>query len=141
MDRRRFMTRSILGVSALSLSASQLIAASDKSRPSNVVTAAEVNQHLRDIGSQWIDGNKSVDTFKAGNPETIVRGMAVGWMSYTSALQKATELGCNLFVTHEPTYYDHFDRDSSVFDFDSAQGKKDFSEESGRASSLAVVSG
>ena len=66
---------------------------------------------MKPLGT-WVDWEKSVDTFKAGDPQTEVRAVAVGWMSTLQALRKASELGCNLFVTHEPTFYDH--RDSSA---------------------------
>ena len=54
-----------------------------------------------------------------------VKGIAVGWMSYFDSLRRAVALGCNLFVTHEPTYYDHLDADRSVFEFDIARAKKE----------------
>jgi putative NIF3 family GTP cyclohydrolase 1 type 2 len=49
-------------------------------------------------------------------------------MSYFDSLRRAVALDCNLFVTHEPTYYDHLDKDRSVFEFETARKKKEFIE-------------
>lgn len=67
--------------------------------------AREVRDHLLSLGRGWVDPSATWDVFHAGDPATEVRGIAVGWMSYTWALQRAIDLGCNLFVTHEPTFY------------------------------------
>lgn len=73
----------------------------------------------------------TVDTFKAGDPATEVLGVAVGWMSYTWALEEALANGCNLFVTHEPTYFDHYDANPEMFELDGVVAKRRFIEESG----------
>lgn len=70
--------------------------------------AKAVRDWLRSLDDGWVDWDDTVDTFKQGDPEAEIDGIAVGWMSYTWALERAVELGCDLFVTHEATYYDHF---------------------------------
>lgn len=95
------------------------------------LTACEINNYLNSLDKGWVDWSKTVDTFKSGGPEVEVKGIAVGWMSYTSALEKALELGCNLFVTHEPTYYNHRDSDERIFRFETARKKREFIEETG----------
>lgn len=97
------------------------------------LTAGEVHDYLKSLDGGWVDWEKSVDTFKAGSPETVVRGIAVGWMSYTEALKAALDRGCNLFITHEPTYYNHRDNDPKIFRFPGARAKRDFIEQSGIA--------
>ncbi len=67
---------------------------------------------MRGIGS-YVDFSATCDTFKCGDPDTIVEGIAVSWMSTTAALQEAHARRCNLFVTHEPTFYSHMDDDPS----------------------------
>lgn len=91
--------------------------------------AHELREYLLSLDSGWVDREKTVDTFKAGDPEAEVRGIAVGWMSYTWALQQALELGCNVFVTHEPTFYDHYDRDPATFDLPGVCEKQAWIEE------------
>jgi putative NIF3 family GTP cyclohydrolase 1 type 2 len=92
------------------------------------LTAGEVHGYLKSLNGGWVEWEKTVDTFKSGSPETEVKGIAVGWMSYTPALKKALELGCNLFVTHEPTYYNHLDSDPDIFRFPVVKAKRDFIE-------------
>ena len=93
--------------------------------------AREVREYLQSLDGGWVNWERTVDTFKAGDPEMEVKGIAVGWMSYTRALREALEQGCNLFITHEPTFYDHLDRDEEVFRFASAQEKRQLLEENG----------
>jgi hypothetical protein len=93
--------------------------------------ASELQSWLRSLNGGWLDPDKTVDTFKAGAPEAPVRGIAVGWMSYRWALEKALALGCNVFITHEPTYYHHHDNDERVFRLPGVQEKRRFIEESG----------
>ncbi len=77
-----------------------------------------------------MDLEKTVDTFKSGSPEVEVRGIAVSWMSTTAALKTALSAGCNLFITHEPTYYDHYDDPQGwTFDYEGTRSKRAFIEE------------
>ena len=141
MNRREFIQYQVLGVTSIlvgsSLSCQKKKIDSDMNilKPLNkpqktqiTIVAGEINSYLRKLGEGWIDQVKTVDTFKAGNPEMIVNGIAVGWMSYYSSLKTAVELGCNLFITHEPTYYNHRDNDESIFEFEIAREKKEFIE-------------
>ncbi len=94
--------------------------------------AKELQRYLRSLNGGWMDLDKTVDTFKAGNPGTEVLGIAVAWMSTIEVLQKAIDLGCNVFVTHEPTYYNHHDApDSPMFKLNGTQTKRDFIQKSG----------
>jgi putative NIF3 family GTP cyclohydrolase 1 type 2 len=95
--------------------------------------ATEIEIHLRSLRGSGPYPDPDVDTFKSGGPETEVTGIAVGWMSYTWALEKALSLGCSLFVTHEPTYFDHEDADPDVFRLPGARAKREFIESSGLA--------
>lgn len=93
--------------------------------------ARELREYLMSLDGGWVDREQTVDTFKAGDPEADVRGIAVGWMSYAWALKRAVELACNVFVTHEPTYFNHRDDDEAVFRFPAARAKRAFIEGSG----------
>jgi putative NIF3 family GTP cyclohydrolase 1 type 2 len=50
-----------------------------------------------------------VDTFKAGDPDARVKGIAVTMMATLDVLQRAAARGLNLIITHEPTFYSHRD--------------------------------
>ncbi len=95
------------------------------------LTAGEVHRYLRSLDGGWVKSGTTVDTFKAGSPDAVVSGIAVGWMSSTRALERALALGCSLFVTHEPTFYSHRDDDPSVFRLPAAADKRKLIEEGG----------
>jgi len=65
---------------------------------------AEIQKH---VGVEWRE--QTVDTFKAGNPDTPVTGIAVTMMATMEVLQRASEKGLNFVITHEPTFYAHLD--------------------------------
>ncbi len=51
----------------------------------------------------------TVDTLKAGDPGTVVTGIAATFMDTYAVLEQAVAHGDNLIVTHEPTFYNHLD--------------------------------
>jgi putative NIF3 family GTP cyclohydrolase 1 type 2 len=75
------------------------------------VTAAQIvariQQQLASQGIAWRPEGR--DAFKAGTPETEVRGIATTGMSTFDLLRRASARGRNLVITHEPTFYN--DRD------------------------------
>ena len=93
--------------------------------------ARDLQSYFQSLNGGWVNLQKTVDTFKAGDPETEATGIAVGWMSYTWALRKALELGCNVFVTHEPTYYNHEDDIASVSGMPGVREKQQFIQDNG----------
>jgi putative NIF3 family GTP cyclohydrolase 1 type 2 len=54
----------------------------------------------------------TVDTLKAGDPNTVVTGIATTFMDTYPVLEKAVAGGKNLIITHEPTFYNHLDEQS-----------------------------
>ncbi len=66
----------------------------------------DIHEHLLSRAA-WVDRSRTVDTIKAGDPTRPVRTAAVGWISSIDNLRAATELGCELFITHEPTFWEH----------------------------------
>src|SRR5262249_15531198 len=65
---------------------------------------ARIQQH---VGVPWRE--PTVDTFKAGDPDSPVTGIAVTMMSTLDVLRRAAASGKNLIITHEPTFYGHLD--------------------------------
>jgi putative NIF3 family GTP cyclohydrolase 1 type 2 len=83
------------------------------------VTANEVIDRIKkNLGVPW--NSNTVDTFKAGDPNTKVTGIAVTMMATLDVLQRAAANGQNLIITHEPTFYDHLDSSAEL-----PQGEKD----------------
>ena len=72
------------------------------------ITANEVIDRIKkNVGVEW--RSETVDTFKAGDPNTKVTGIAVTMMATLDVLQRAAAKNENLIITHEPTFYDHLD--------------------------------
>ena len=59
---------------------------------------------------------ETVDVFKAGDPQSNLRGIAVCMFADVPTLQKAVELGCNFIITHEPVFYSHLDETENLQD-------------------------
>lgn len=70
---------------------------------------AEIQKH---VGVDW--KKETVDTFKAGDPDTPVTGVAVTMMATMDVLQRASAKGLNFVITHEPTFYAHLDTPEGV---------------------------
>lgn len=72
------------------------------------LTAGEVVERIKEhVTCPWAE--ETVDTYKAGNQDVEVTGVACTFMATVDVLKKAAESGCNLVITHEPTYYNHLD--------------------------------
>lgn len=86
-----------------------LVGVAAVARAQQPLTARDVVERIKQhIGVPWAD--QTVDTFKDGDPATPVTGIAVTMMATFDVLQRAAARGANLVITHEPTFYDHFDK-------------------------------
>ena len=92
--------------------------AQDK-RPTAREVVAAIQQH---VGIPWMA--QTVDTFKAGNPDTPVTGIAVTMMATLDVLQRAAANGQNLVITHEPTFYSHQDMPEGMDESDPVWAEK-----------------
>lgn len=78
------------------------------SQQSQPVTARQIVDRIKQhIGVPWRE--QTVDTFKAGDPDTPVTGLATTMMATYDVLQRAAASGHNFVITHEPTFYSHLD--------------------------------
>jgi putative NIF3 family GTP cyclohydrolase 1 type 2 len=95
------------------------------------VTAREVVAEIqKQVGVEW--QKDTVDTFKAGNPDTAITGIAVTMMATMDVLQRASAKGLNFVVTHEPTFYAHLDTPDGLPESDPVWAeKRDFIEKHG----------
>ena len=86
-------------------------------------TAREVIAAIQDhVGVPW--NADTVDTIKAGNPDTPVTGIAVTMMATMDVLQNAAGKGLNLVITHEPTFYNHLDKPEGMDESDPVWAEK-----------------
>ena len=70
--------------------------------PADVVTLIK-----KQVTCPWAD--KTVDTFKAGDPQTPLKGIATCMFADMDILKKAVAKNCNFIITHEPVFYNHLD--------------------------------
>ncbi len=71
-------------------------------------TAREVIERIKaQVGVPWRE--PTVDTIKAGDPDTPITGIATTMMATYDVLERAAAAGQNLIITHEPTFYSHLD--------------------------------
>ena len=65
----------------------------------------------KNLGVPW--RTPTVDTLKAGGPDTSVLGIATTMMATFDVVQRAAKAGRNFVITHEPTFYNHEDTTSA----------------------------
>jgi putative NIF3 family GTP cyclohydrolase 1 type 2 len=53
---------------------------------------------------------QTVDTLKAGDRETVVRGIVTTMFATVPTIRRTIELGANFIIAHEPTFYSHTDK-------------------------------
>jgi putative NIF3 family GTP cyclohydrolase 1 type 2 len=68
----------------------------------------------------------SVDVFKCGDPAQEVTGIITTFTASMHVLRKAVELGANLVITHEPTFYEHREQTDWMADDPIVQAKREF---------------
>lgn len=76
--------------------------------PREVPTARLIIEQIKkEVGVPWRD--QTVDTIKAGDPDTPITGIATTMMATYDVLERAAAQGLNLVITHEPAFYSHQD--------------------------------
>jgi putative NIF3 family GTP cyclohydrolase 1 type 2 len=128
MNRRDFILAAGLGSVSVTIGPELLTAREIK-------TAGDLNKFLRSIHNVR---EPSVDRIIIGDPGTVIRRVGTAWMPYFSTLRKAVDLGINVLVVHEPTFYSHWDLDTGKIGggrpleedlyFDAIKKKKDWIE-------------
>jgi len=72
---------------------------------------------------------ETVDTLKAGSPDTKVTGIVTTMFATIAVIRNAIDLGANFIIAHEPTFYNHEDetgwlKDDKVYQFKAELLKK-----------------
>jgi putative NIF3 family GTP cyclohydrolase 1 type 2 len=71
-------------------------------------TAAQIIERIqKESNVPWT--GQTVDIFKTGNQQTPVTGIVTTMFATMDILKEAVAKGCNLIITHEPTFYNHMD--------------------------------
>ncbi len=90
-----------------------LLAAGATLAPAAPPTAQQIIERIqKNVGVPWT--TPTVDTFKAGDPQTPVTGVAVTMMATLDVIERAAAAGKNLVITHEPTFYSHMDQTDTL---------------------------
>jgi putative NIF3 family GTP cyclohydrolase 1 type 2 len=114
----KIFLQTVWGVIAILLSLNVAAAAQE-----GKITARELVAEIqKQVGVEW--QKQTVDTFKAGNPDTVVNGVAVTMMATMDVLQRASAKGLNFVITHEPTFYAHEDVPEGVPESDPVWAEK-----------------
>ena len=72
-------------------------------------TAQEVVDRIRkSLGVDW--RADTADTFKAGDPSTVVTGIATTSLATIDVMRRAVKAGANMIITSGPTFYSRADR-------------------------------
>lgn len=66
-----------------------------------------VDRIKSEVTCEWED--PTVDLIKAGDPNTVITGIATTFLATMEVLKKAKSEGLNMIITHEPTFYNHLD--------------------------------
>lgn len=95
------------------------------SQAKNARTPEEaVNLIKKNVTCQWAP--QTVDTFKAGDPASELKGIAVCMFADMNTLQEAVGKGCNFIITHEPVFYNHSDQTDTYVDDPVFKEKMDY---------------
>jgi putative NIF3 family GTP cyclohydrolase 1 type 2 len=104
ISRRQFVTLAALGAAVSRTGLYSQVPAT----ASGTVTAQQIVDRIRqNVGLEW--KAETVDTFKAGDPATVVKGVATTAMATMDVLKQAVKGGANLVITSEPTFYSKAD--------------------------------
>lgn len=105
---QNFRRKTFIAAVAVSALLTALVVAPPTFAQSNGPTARQIVKMIQDnVGVPW--QKDTVDTFKAGNPDTPVTGIAVTMMATMDVLERAAANHENFVITHEPTFYNHLD--------------------------------
>jgi putative NIF3 family GTP cyclohydrolase 1 type 2 len=114
------VTRRLLCIWAIAIELALCVGAG--AQQSKITARELVAEIQKQVGVEW--QHDTVDTFKAGNPNTVVTGVAVTMMATMDVLQRASAHGLNFIITHEPTFYAHLDIPEGIAESDPVWSEK-----------------
>jgi putative NIF3 family GTP cyclohydrolase 1 type 2 len=102
ISRRKFITLTATGLA----SAPQIMVARSRG---DVITAGQIVDRIKKaIGPNW--NADTVDTFKVGDPSTIVTGIVTTALPSLRVMEEAVKSGANFIITCEPTFFSKADK-------------------------------
>lgn len=88
-------------------------------------------RHYLVSNSPWVDEKNTVDTVKIGDPSRAVKKAGVCWYPALATIKAAHAAGCDLLITHEPTFWEHAAPEQHWRDKEPGTTKRLFLEETG----------
>ncbi|MBX2815162.1 MAG: Nif3-like dinuclear metal center hexameric protein [Saprospiraceae bacterium] len=91
------------------------------------LTAREVTNRIKQhVTCSW--STNTVDTYKTGSESSRVTGIATTFIANMEVIKKAHAAGLNMIITHEPTFWNHFDEHSAYKELKVFQEKRAYLE-------------
>jgi putative NIF3 family GTP cyclohydrolase 1 type 2 len=95
------------------------------------MTAREVVELIKkNVGVPWNE-RSTRDTFKIGDPDTTVTGIATTFMTTLDVIQRATKARLNMIITHEDTFWNDPDQTKDLVDKPLYKLKTDYCRKNG----------
>ena len=66
--------------------------------------ANDFREHCKQV-AHWVNWEKTVDQFMAGNPDAEVKGIVTTWLATNARLREASSLELNFVIAHEGAFY------------------------------------
>jgi putative NIF3 family GTP cyclohydrolase 1 type 2 len=107
ISRRDFVAAAAAGAVAGPFALEDALAQRSAKREGGVTAQEIVDRIKKQVGVDW--STDDVDTFKAGDPSTLVTGVVTTSMATLEVLQKAVKAGANFVITAAPTFYTRAD--------------------------------
>jgi putative NIF3 family GTP cyclohydrolase 1 type 2 len=102
ISRRKFIALTATGLA----STPQIMVARSSA---NAITAGQIVDRIqKEIGPNW--NADTVDTFKAGEPSTVVTGIVTTALPSLRVMEEALKSGANFIITCEPTFFSKDDK-------------------------------
>ncbi len=127
ITRRHFGSVIGTGIIAASPATRTVAASAQSSKLSAGQIVDRLKQQLASENVIWKEPTS--DTFKFGDPDTAVRGIATTFMSTLDVFQRAVAANLNLIISHEPTFWNHQDETDQFADDPVFLAKRRFAQE------------
>jgi putative NIF3 family GTP cyclohydrolase 1 type 2 len=89
----------------------------------------EVMRRVFTASAPDFHSDKTCDILHIGDPEAEVKAIATCFMADMGVIKKASELGVNLIITHEPTFYSSMDDRAWISGNPVSEAKKKYLED------------
>ena len=107
LNRRKFIS-STATTAGILLATPLVNRASGFIKPTETYTVKQVmDLFIKDVPGGALAS--TVDTLKAGSPDTLVTGIVTTMFATIDVIRKTIALGANFIIAHEPTFYNHVD--------------------------------